>query len=331
MIVLGIDTSCDDTSVAVYDARENRVLSNVVSSQYEFHLPFGGVVPEIAARKHAENIDVVFQEALNSAGVSVKDLELITVTRTPGLLPALLVGLTFAKGVAFYGRIPFKGVHHIEAHLFSPFIGREPEYPFLGLVVSGGHTLLVLVRGLGNYRIVGKTLDDAVGEAYDKVAKMLNLGYPGGPKIDRISKEFQGEYLKLPKPKVGGFNYSFSGLKTAVKRLVGKGYPKEQIVASFQKTAVEYLTEKLKGALKDTGVKTVAVSGGVSANSLLREKLKQIEEEGYKVFLPEIQFTSDNGAMVGYLGYRRFLLEGEDPLEIGALARTNLEEMNLER
>ncbi|SMO64988.1 N6-L-threonylcarbamoyladenine synthase [Balnearium lithotrophicum] len=330
MIVLGIDTSCDDTSVAVYDAKENRILSNIVSSQYEFHIPFGGVVPEIAARKHAENIDVVFEEALKVAGVEVKDLELITVTRFPGLLPALLVGLTFGKGISYCSGLPFKGVHHIEAHLLSPFIGKEPEYPFLGLVVSGGHTLLVLAGGLGRYRVVGKTLDDAVGEAYDKVAKMLNLGYPGGPVIDRIYREFKGDYLQLPKPKVKGLNYSFSGIKTAVKRLVEKGYPKEQIAASFQKTAVEYLVGKLKKALKEFGIRRIAVSGGVSANSLLREKLEELSEKGYEVLLPDLSYTSDNGAMVAYVGYRRFLLEGGDELTVGALPRLSLEEVNVE-
>lgn len=327
MIVIGIDTSCDDTSVAVYDGHSNRVLSNVVSSQYEFHRPFGGVVPEVAARKHAENIDVAFEEALRVAGISVKEVELVAVTRAPGLLPALLVGLTFGKGVAFCRRVPFKGVHHIEAHLLSPFIGSEPEYPFLGLVVSGGHTLIVFAEEFGKYRVIGKTLDDAVGEAYDKVAKMLNLGYPGGPVIDRIYREFKGEYLELPKPRVEGFNYSFSGIKTAVRRLIEKDYPAEQVAASFQKTAVEYLIGKLKKALKETGVKRIAVSGGVSANSLLRGKLKELQEQGYSVFMPKMEFTSDNGAMVAYVGYRRFLLEGGDPLEVGALPRMPLEEV----
>ena len=325
MIVIGIDTSCDDTSVAVYDGHSNRVLNNIVSSQYEFHQPFGGVVPEVAARKHAENIDVVFEEALRVAGISVKEVELVAVTRAPGLLPALLVGLTFGKGVAFCRRVPFKGVHHIEAHLLSPFIGSEPEYPFLGLVVSGGHTLIVLAEEFGKYRVIGKTLDDAVGEAYDKVAKMLNLGYPGGPVIDRIYREFNGEYLELPKPRVKGFNYSFSGIKTAVRRLIEKDYPAEQVAASFQKTAVEYLIGKLKKALKETGVKRIAVSGGVSANSLLREKLKELQKQGYSVFMPKMEFTSDNGAMVAYVGYRRFLLEGGDSLEVGALPRMPLE------
>ncbi len=328
MIVIGIDTSCDDTSVAVYDGHSNKVLSNVVSSQYEFHRPFGGVVPEVAARKHAENIDVVFEEALRVAGISVKEVELVAVTRAPGLLPALLVGLTFGKGVAFCRRVPFKGVHHIEAHLLSPFIESEPEYPFLGLVVSGGHTLIVLAEEFGKYRVIGKTLDDAVGEAYDKVAKMLNLGYPGGPVIDRIYREFKGEYLELPKPRVKGFNYSFSGIKTAVRRLIEKGYPAEQVAASFQKTAVEYLVGKLKKALKETGVRRIAVSGGVSANSLLREKLKELQEQGYSVFMPKMEFTSDNGAMVAYVGYRRFLLEGGDSLEVGALPRMALEEVS---
>jgi len=329
VVVLGIDTSCDDTSVAVYDGHKNRVLSNIVSSQYEFHQPFGGVVPEVAARKHAENIDIVFREALRVAGVSTEDIELVAVTRAPGLLPALLVGLTFGKGIAFWRDIPFKGVHHIEAHLLSPFIESEPEYPFLGLVVSGGHTLIVLAEEFGKYKEVGKTLDDAVGEAYDKVAKLLNLGYPGGPVIDRIYREFNGEFLELPKPRVKGFNYSFSGIKTAVRRLVEKGYPADQIAASFQKTAVEYLVGKLKRALKETGVKRIAVSGGVSANSLLREKLKELEDKGYKVFMPKMEFTSDNGAMVAYVGYRRFLLEGGDSLEVGALPRLSLEEVSV--
>jgi len=318
LLVLGIDTSCDDTSVSVYDAKENRVLSNIVSSQYSFHREFGGVVPEIAARKHAENIDLVFEEALEVAGVGVKDLSLISVTNRPGLLPALLVGLTFGKGLVYSLSVPFKAVHHIEAHIFSPFIGGEPEYPFIALVVSGGHTLIVLVEGFGSYSLLGKTLDDAVGEAYDKVAKLLGLGYPGGPVIDRLYREYDGKYLELPKPKVKGFNYSFSGIKTAVRRLVEKGYPAEQVAASFQETAVSYLIGKLKKALKETGVRRVAVSGGVSANTLLRERLKELDVD---LYLPPLEYTSDNGAMVAYVGYRRFLIEGEDTLEVGALAR----------
>jgi len=321
LLVLGIDTSCDDTSVAVYDGHGNCVLSNVVSSQYQFHQPFGGVVPEIAARKHAESIELIFLEALRVAGVSPRQLSLITVTNRPGLLPALLVGLSFGKGLAFNLNLPFKGVHHIEAHLFSPFIGSEPLFPFLGLVVSGGHTLIVLVEALGKYRLVGKTLDDAVGEAYDKVAKMLHLGYPGGPVIDRIYRSYSGELLPLPRPKVEGCNLSFSGIKTAVRRLVEKGYPPEQVAASFQETAISYLVSKLKRAVKETGVKRVAVSGGVSANTLLRERLKELDLE---VYLPPIDYTSDNGAMVAYVGYRRYLLEGGDSLEVGALARSPL-------
>ncbi len=319
MLVLGIDTSCDDTSVSVYDASQNRVLSNIVSSQYSFHREFGGVVPEIAARKHAENIDLVFEEALRVARVEVGDLSLICTTNRPGLLPALLVGLTFGKGLSYSLSLPFKGVHHIEAHIFSPFIGCEPKYPFIALVVSGGHTLIVLVESLGRYRLLGKTLDDAVGEAYDKVAKLLGLGYPGGPVIDRIYREYDGEYLSLPKPKVEGLNYSFSGIKTAVRRLVEKGYPPRQVAASFQRTAISYLVGKLKRAVEETGVRRISVSGGVSANSLLREELKGL---GFEVYLPPLEYTSDNGAMVAYLGYRRFLLEGADPLDLGAQARS---------
>ncbi|GAB6076548.1 tRNA (adenosine(37)-N6)-threonylcarbamoyltransferase complex transferase subunit TsaD [Desulfurobacterium crinifex] len=325
MIVLGIDTSCDDTSIAVYDGRENKVLSNIVSSQYQFHQEFGGVVPEIAARKHAENIDIVFNEALKVAGVTAEDVELVAVTRTPGLLPALLVGLTFGKGIACWKGIPLKGVHHIEAHIFSSFIGTLPQFPFLSLIVSGGHTLIVLVESFGKYRIIGKTLDDAVGEAYDKVAKMLGLGYPGGPVIDRIYKNYDGDFLLLPKPKVPDFNFSFSGLKTAVRRLIEKGYVCEQIAASFQKTAMEYLIEKLKRAIREFQVKRVAIAGGVSANSFLRQNLKKMEiEEGLEIFLPEMEFTSDNGAMVAYTGYRKFLIEGGDSLDINAVARSSL-------
>ena len=327
MLVLGIDTSCDDTSVAVYRADTGRVLSNVVSSQYEFHAPFGGVVPEVAARRHAEQIDAVFNAALKEAGVEPEELNLVATTNRPGLLPALLVGLTFGKGLSFRLGIPFKAVHHIEAHLLSPFIGREPPFPFIGLVVSGGHTVIVVAEKLGKYKVVGKTLDDAVGEAYDKVAKLLSLGYPGGPAIDRLYRSYRGELLKLPKPKVKGLDFSFSGIKTATRRLFEQGAPAVQVAASFQETAVDYLVEKLKKAVKEVGVKRVAVAGGVSANSLLRERLLALkEEEGIELHLAPLEFTSDNGAMVAYTGYLRFLLEGADPLTVGAQARSPIDE-----
>ncbi|WP_456437065.1 tRNA (adenosine(37)-N6)-threonylcarbamoyltransferase complex transferase subunit TsaD [Desulfurobacterium sp.] len=307
MKVVGIDTSCDDTAVAVYDAEENRILSNVVSSQYEAHRVYGGVVPEIAAREHLKNIDIIFNEALERAEIGVADIDLVAVTYTPGLLPALLVGLTFGKGVAFAEYIPFKGVHHIEAHMFSPFIEKEPEFPFLSLVVSGGHTMISLVRSLGNYKLLGKTLDDAIGEAFDKVAKMLGLGYPGGPVIDKIFQNYRESYLVLPRPQARGVNMSFSGLKTAVRRLIEGGYSKEMIAASFQKTAIDYVIGKLRKAVRETGIRRISVSGGVSANSYLRKRLKELEySERVKVFLPEMQFTSDNGAMIAYVGYLRF-------------------------
>jgi len=326
MITLGIDTSCDDTSVAVYDGYKDKVLSNIVSSQHRFHQPFGGIVPEIAARKHAENIDLVFNEALKEANLSNKDLELISATNTPGLMPALLVGLTFGKGISYCLSLPFKAVHHIEAHIYSPFIERREKIPkkFISLVVSGGHTLLYLVEHPFKYTLLGRTLDDAIGEAYDKTAQLLGLGYPGGPKIDKIFAHFSGEYLKLPKPKVPGLNFSFSGLKTAVRRLAEKGYPKKQIAASFQKTAVDYLFGKLEKAVKELKVNAVTVSGGVSANSYLRQKLKELEEEGFKVYIPELQFTSDNGAMVAFVGYLKYREKGKDPLTIPAIARSKL-------
>ncbi len=324
MIVLGIDTSCDDTSIAVYDGRRDTVLSNIVSSQHQFHQEFGGVVPEIAARKHAENIDIVFKEALKESGLELNDLEAVAVTRTPGLLPALLVGLTFAKGISFIQNTPLKGVHHIEAHIFSPFIGKTVPSRFLSLIVSGGHTLVILVEGIGKYTLLGKTLDDAVGEAYDKVAKLLGLGYPGGPVIDKLFKNYSGEFINLPMPKVKGFNYSFSGLKTATRRLIEKGTPKEVVAASFQKTAIDYLMKKLMKAADELKVKEIAIAGGVSANSYLRESLKSLQEKGFTVHLPELQFTSDNGAMVAYVGFKRLLLEGGDPITINATARSSL-------
>ena len=327
MIVVGIDTSCDDTSVAVYDAKRGKVLSNLVSSQFELHAPFGGVVPEVAARRHAEQIDLIFQSALKEAGVELPQVGLVAATNRPGLLPALLVGLTFGKGVSFAAQKPFKAVHHIEAHLLSPFIGREPPFPFLGLVVSGGHTLIVWAEGLGNYKVLGKTLDDAVGESFDKVAKLLKLGYPGGPIIDRLFKEYRGEYLQLPKPKVKGLNTSFSGIKTATRKLIEAGHDPKQVAASFQKTAIEYLVGKVKKALRETGAKRLAVSGGVSANSLLREKLKELQSElKFELHLCPLNYTNDNGAMVAYAGYLRFLKEGPSPLTVGAQARSSLEE-----
>jgi len=321
MIVLGIDTSCDETSVAVYDAERKKILSNVVLSQVKIHSKYGGVVPEIAARKHAENIDKVFSVALEKAGVSVKDIDLVAVTNGPGLLPALLVGLTFGKGIAWFNKIPLKGVNHIEAHIFSPFVEKDyiPE-KFLALVVSGGHTLLCLVSGK-KIKVVGRTLDDAVGEGFDKTAKLLGLGYPGGPVIDKMFSQYSGEFLELPKPKVKGLDFSFSGLKSAVRRLAEKGYPKEMIAVSFQKTAIDYLFEKLKKAIEIYGTENIVVAGGVSANSYLRKKVKSLEESGFRVFLPSKELSVDNGAMVAFWGYQRFVAEGEDPLTLNAYSR----------
>ncbi len=326
MLVLGIDTSCDDTCCAVYSS-DGKLLSNVVSSQFHIHSKYGGVVPELAARKHLENIDRVTMQSLKEAGVQINDIDLITSTFAPGLLPALLVGLTFSKGLALALKRPFKKVHHIEAHIFSPFIGEAPPFPFLSLVVSGGHTLLVLSMDFGRHRILGRTLDDAVGEAFDKVAKMLGFGYPGGPVIDKIFRQYDGEYLYLPKPKVPGLNFSFSGLKSAVRRLYLKGEDKFKLAASFQKTAVDYLVEKLIRAVEVLKVKNIAVSGGVSANSYLREKLAEIAYiKGINLHIPRKGLSTDNGAMIAYVGFERFQREGGDKLDVNALARVPLGE-----
>ncbi len=322
MKVIGIDTSCDDTSVAVYNGTTGEILSNIISSQYSAHKPYGGVVPEIAAREHLNNMEPVFNKALRDANITVEEIELVCVTNTPGLLPAILVGFTFGKGLAFAKYIPFKAIHHIEAHIFSPFIKeKEIKFPFISLVVSGGHTILTITRNFTNHTIIGKTVDDAIGEAFDKVAKMLELGYPGGPIIDEIFRSYKGEYIELPKPQVKGVSMSFSGLKTAVRRLVEKGYPKEQIAASFQKTAIDYVVGKLKKAINETGMKRISVSGGVSANSYLREKLNELQKNRkVEILVPEMEFTSDNGAMVAFLGYKIFKMDEEigDPFTLNA-------------
>ena len=324
-MILGIDTSCDDTSISVYSSTTNRVLSNVISSQYALHKDFGGIVPEIAARSHADVIDIVFKEALDRASVGPKDIKLVCATNKPGLVTALLVGLTFGKTLSFSLGVPFKSVNHIEAHMFSPFIEKEVNFPFLSLIVSGGHTLITVSESIGKSRVIGETLDDAVGEAYDKVARILGLGYPGGPAIDKIYHSFKGNYLPLPKPKVNGLNFSFSGLKTATKLLVDKGYDGDQIAASFQKTAIDYLISKLEMAINQTKIKRVAISGGVSANLLLRERLIELGKKyNLKVFMPEMEFASDNGAMIAFLGYKRFLFEGPNSLSVNAFARASL-------
>jgi len=313
VIVLGIESSCDDTSVGIFDSREG-LLSNVVSSQIKLHEEWGGVYPELAAREHTKNITSVLDIALKEANKNIKDIDVISATITPGLIVSLVIGSSVAKTLSAVLDKPFVPVHHIEAHIFANFIEKKEDYPFIALVVSGGHTELYLVEEFGKYRLLGKTIDDAVGEAYDKVARILNLGFPGGPIIDKLAKKGTHS-IHLPKPlsrkkSEHRFNFSFSGLKTAVLREVEKNKlcKPEDIACSFQETAVEILVEKTLDAVKTFNIKKIVVAGGVSANSRLRERLnEEAKKEGIEVDFPHLSLCTDNGAMVAFAGYKRFL------------------------
>lgn len=339
--ILGIETSCDETAMAVLevDAKEDmKVLSNIVSSQVKLHAKYGGVVPSLAAREHVKNIGHVFRLALKEAGINPpsapsggggfeKEIDLIAVTRGPGLGPALLVGITFAKTLSWIYKKPIMGANHLEGHLYSNWLNkgfkpREIKFPILHLIVSGGHTELVLMRGHGKYKIIGETLDDAVGEAFDKVARLLNLGYPGGPIVSlRAAKlKSKNEKLKIlfPRPmeKSGDFNFSYSGLKTAVlykiKDLKNSGVKItdeviNEICYEFQQAAIDILVKKTLRAAKELGAKSVFLSGGVSANKLLREKLHATATElGLEYRQPPMEYTTDNAAMIAIAGHSAF-------------------------
>ncbi|WP_456392184.1 tRNA (adenosine(37)-N6)-threonylcarbamoyltransferase complex transferase subunit TsaD [Persephonella sp.] len=310
MIILGIETSCDDTGVCLYSS-SGGILSNIVSSQVKLHAQWGGVYPDLAAREHTKNLIPVLDRALEEGGKNLSDIDAIAVTVAPGLIVSLVIGISAAKTLSLVTGKPLVPVHHIEAHIFAIFIERKVEFPFIALVVSGGHTELYLIKGFEQYIYLGGTLDDAAGEAYDKVARMLGLGYPGGPVIDKLAKEGK-EVIKFPRPLLNDrgknrFNFSFSGLKSAVMRELEKGkYSKEDIAASFQEAVVDVLVGKTTDAVKEFGVKNVVVAGGVSANSRLREKFTEVSlSEGYTVHFPPLYLCTDNAAMVAYTGYRR--------------------------
>jgi len=304
MLVLGIETSCDDTGVAVVD--NGRVLANIVASQTLLHARYGGVVPELASREHTEVLDRLVERALVEANVRVGELGLIAATRGPGLVGPLLVGLSYAKGLAWSLQRPFLGVHHLEGHLHGALAGAsDPDPPFLALIASGGHTHLYRVPEWGRYELLGATRDDAAGEAFDKVARTLGLGYPGGPEIERLARR-GNEYkvpFTIPMKGQAGYDFSFSGLKTAAVRFRDKGYAPEDIAASFQRVAVAALTNTLERAARFTGLQRVVVAGGVAANSALREALLAT---GLEVFLPPPGLTSDNGAMIALAAWRRW-------------------------
>ncbi len=317
--ILGIESSCDDTSAAVI--RDGLLLSNVIASQ-SVHEEYGGVVPELASRAHQQNIVPVVDAAIKRAGITKSDLSAIAFTRGPGLLGSLLVGTSFAKGLSLGLRTPIIDVNHLHGHVLSHFVrknadDRVPEYPFLCLLISGGNSQIILVRNYDDMEILGQTIDDAAGEAFDKCAKVMGLPYPGGPHIDRLAAEGNPDRFKFAKPHIPGLDYSFSGLKTSFLYTLrdevksNPGFVKENmadLAASLQRTIIDILLDKLRKAVKQTGVTTVAIGGGVSANSGVREAVaRYCESEGLTAFIPERAFTTDNAAMVAIAGYFKYL------------------------
>ena len=322
--ILAIESSCDETAAAVVkNGRE--VLSNVIASQIDLHTLYGGVVPEIASRKHIEKISQVMEEALRSAGKGLADMDAVAVTYGPGLVGPLLVGVSAAKAVSFASGIPLIGVHHIEGHISANYIeNKDLEPPFVCLVVSGGHSHLVVVRDYGEYEILGRTRDDAAGEAFDKVARAIGLGYPGGPKIDQVSKEGNPEAITFPRAKVGDsdYDFSFSGLKSAVLNYLNscemKGLPicQADVAASFQKAVVDVLVEHSMHAVSESGMNKFAIAGGVASNSALRKAMEQeCEKRGIAFYHPSPILCTDNAAMIGaaaYYEYRKGVRHGYD-------------------
>lgn len=322
MIVLGIETSCDETAVAVLKLKNGvKILSNLIASQHEIHSPYGGVFPELASRRHIEVIRPLVEDALKEARITQKKIEGIAVTHAPGLVGSLLVGLSFAKAYAYGLGIPFVGVNHLEGHLNAPFLEHgKISYPQIGLVVSGGHTALYFIRKFGDYQFLGGTRDDAAGEAFDKVAKVLGLGYPGGPRIDEMAKEGNPKAVKLPKPKMKGHDFSFSGLKTAVKQLTILD-PLPDVCASFQETVVDILIEKTLAAAKAKRCKNILVTGGVACNSRLRQKMGDaVRQTKRTAFFASPIFCTDNAAMIAYVGGRYLQRGVSSPLSLNAVA-----------
>ena len=333
IFILAIESSCDETAAAVVkNGRE--VLSNIISSQIDIHTLYGGVVPEIASRKHTERINQVITEALTQAGMKLSEMDAIAVTYGPGLVGALLVGVAEAKAISFATGIPLIGVHHIEGHICANYIeNKELEPPFISLVVSGGHTHLVRVADYGVYEILGRTRDDAAGEAFDKVARAIGLGYPGGPKIDKVSREGNAGAIEFPRAKVrdDAYDFSFSGLKSAVlnylnsEKMAGREINVPDVAASFQKAVTDVLTEHSINALKAGGYKKFALAGGVASNSALRASMKEAcEREGIKLYCPSPIYCTDNAAMIGVAGYYEYLKGNFADLSLNAIPNLKL-------
>ncbi|MDR1714713.1 MAG: tRNA (adenosine(37)-N6)-threonylcarbamoyltransferase complex transferase subunit TsaD [Dysgonomonas sp.] len=332
--ILGIESSCDDTAAAVI--RDGVLLSNIISSQ-KVHESYGGVVPELASRAHQQNIIPVVDQALKKAGVNKDELTAIAFTRGPGLMGSLLVGTSFAKGLSSALNIPMIDVNHLHAHVLAHFIkedkddNSQPQYPFLCLLVSGGNSQIILVKSYKDMEIIGQTIDDAAGEAFDKCAKVMGLGYPGGPIVDRLAKEGDATKFKFNKPHIPGYDYSFSGLKTSFLYLLRDELKKDtdfieknkaDLCASLQKTIIDVLMEQLRKAAKDLGIKEVAVAGGVSANSGLRAAFEDHAKRfGWKIHIPPFGYTTDNAAMIAMTGYFKYEDKDFCPMEAAPFSR----------
>ena len=335
VLILAIESSCDETAASVVK-NGRTILSNVISSQIELHKLYGGVVPEIASRKHIEKINQVIEEALDQAGVTLDDLDAIGVTYGPGLVGALLVGVAEAKAISYAKKLPLVGVHHIEGHVSANYIEHlDLEPPFMCLIVSGGHTHLVIVKDYGEFEILGRTRDDAAGEAFDKVARAIGLGYPGGPKIDKLSKEGNADAIVFPKAKLenGPYDFSFSGVKSAVLnhinrcKMQGESICEADIAASFQKAVVDTLTEKAVKAAKEYKMDKLAIAGGVASNGSLRHAMQEAcERQGIQFYYPSPIFCTDNAAMIGVAAYYEYQKGVRHGLDLNAVPNLKLGE-----
>ncbi|MEO9946972.1 tRNA (adenosine(37)-N6)-threonylcarbamoyltransferase complex transferase subunit TsaD [Paraglaciecola sp.] len=334
MRVLGIETSCDETGVAIYDQHQG-LLSHQLYSQVKLHADYGGVVPELASRDHVRKLVPLIKEALKEADCTEEDLDGIAFTKGPGLVGALLVGSSVARSLAYAWGLPAVGVHHMEGHLLAPMLDEPiPEYPFIALLVSGGHSMMVKVGGIGDYLVLGESVDDAAGEAFDKTAKLLGLDYPGGPLLAKLAEKGESGHYAFPRPMTTrpGLDFSFSGLKTFTANTIrdsdGSAQSKANIAYAFQEAVVDTLAIKCKRALKQTGIKRLVIAGGVSANTQLRQQLatmmKNIKGE---VFYPRLEFCTDNGAMIAYAGLQRLKSGESEGLSTKAKPRWSLEEL----
>lgn len=334
MRVLGIETSCDETGIAIYDG-ERGLLAHALYSQVQLHEDYGGVVPELASRDHVRKTLPLIRQVLAESGLKSNDINGIAYTAGPGLIGALLVGAAIGRSLAWAWGVPAVAVHHMEGHLLAPMLEPEPpEFPFVALLVSGGHTMLIEVTGVGRYRLLGDTLDDAAGEAFDKTAKLLGLGYPGGPALARLAAQGDSARFKFPRPMTNrpGLNFSFSGLKTfALTTLQSAGnddQTRADIACAFEDAVADTLAIKCRRAVEATGMRRLVLAGGVSANQRLRERMQRLSTEQHvHVYYPRPQFCTDNGAMIAYAGWRRLQAGQQEPVAITARARWRLEDL----